>query len=195
MVRPGLPTEGNVHEVAEEYEPDVRVVYVDHDPVVLAHGRNMLNGVSGTAIIGRDLLEPTGILADEELLGLIDFTEPAAVLLVAVMHFIDDDAHPGDLIDQLVRPLAPGSYVALSHATSDSRPQEAAAVERIYRGTTTDIHARTRDQVLALLDGNLELVEPGLVWGPSWRPERGALPGGDPADSNMYAVMARKPSG
>jgi SAM-dependent methyltransferase len=188
----GLPTEGNVHEVAHEYDPDVRVVYVDHDPVVLAHGRNMLNGVPGTAIIGRDLLEPAAILADEELLGLIDFTEPAAVLLVAVVHFISDDAHPADLIEQLVRPLAPGSYVALSHATSDSRPREAAAVERIYRGTTTDIHARTRDQVLALLGGDLELVEPGLVWGPSWRPERGALPDGDPADANMYAVMARK---
>jgi S-adenosyl methyltransferase len=197
----GLPTEGNVHEVAHEYDPDVRVVYVDHDPVVLAHGGNMLNGVPGTAIIGRDLLEPAAILADEDLLGLIDFTEPVAVLLVAVVHFIDDDAHPAGLIDQLVRPLAPGSYVALSHATSDSRPQEAAAVERIYRGTTTNIHARSRDQVLALLGDDLELVEPGLVWGPSWRPSPGALPGalpdalpgGDPADSNMYAVMARKP--
>ena len=111
------------------------------------------------------------------------------------MHFISDFARPADLIEQLVRPLAPGSYVALSHATSDSRPREAAAVERIYRGTTTDIHARTRDQVLALLGGDLELVEPGLVWGPSWRPEREVLPGGDPADSNVYAVVARKPSG
>ncbi len=189
----GLPTEGNVHEVAHEYDPDVRVVYVDHDPVVLAHGRNMLNGVPGTAIIGRDLLEPAAILADEELLGLIDFTEPAAVLLVAVVHFISDFAHPADLIEQLVRPLAPGSYVALSHATSDTRPREAAAVERIYRGTTTDIHARTRDQVLALLGGDLELVEPGLVWGPSWRPEPGAAPASDPKNSNMYAVLARKP--
>jgi hypothetical protein len=189
----GLPTEGNVHEVAKEYDPDIRVVYVDHDPVVLAHGRDMLNGVPGTAIIGRDLLDPAAILADEELLELIDFTEPTAVLLVAVVHFISDYARPADLIDQLVRPLAPGSYVALTHATSDSRPQEAAAVERIYRGTTTDIHARTRDQVLALLGGNLELVEPGLVWGPSWRPEAGAPPACDPADSNMYAMMARKP--
>jgi hypothetical protein len=189
----GLPTEGNVHEVAHEYDPDVRVVYVDHDPVVLAHGRNMLNGVPGTTIIERDLLKPAAILADEELLGLIDFTEPAAVLLVAVVHFISDDAHPADLIEQLVRPLAPGSYVALSHATSDSRPREAAAVERIYRGTTTDIHVRTRDQVAALLGDGLELVEPGLVCGPSWRPETGAAPASDPKKSNMYAVLARKP--
>jgi len=189
----GLPSEGNVHEVAHAYAPDVHVVYVDHDPVVLAHGRNMLNGVPGTTIIERDLLKPAAILADEELLGLIDFTEPVAVLLVAVVHFIDDDARPEDLIGQLVAPLAPGSYVALSHATSDSRPQEARAVERIYRATTTNIHARTRSQVLAMLGDRVELVEPGLVWAPQWRPEPGTVPGGDPAASNVYAVVARKP--
>jgi SAM-dependent methyltransferase len=189
----GLPSEGNVHEVAQECAADVRVVYVDHDPVVLAHGRNMLNGVPGTAIIGRDLLEPASILADEELLGLIDFTEPVAVLLVAVAHFIDDDARPADLIGQLVRPLAPGSYLALSHATSDSRPAEAQAVERIYRRTTTAVHARTRSEVLAMLPDGLEPVEPGLVWAPLWRPEPDAVPAGDPKDSNGYAVVARKP--
>ena len=189
----GLPSEGNVHEVAQKYEPDVRVVYVDHDPVVLAHGRNMLNGVSGTTIIGRDLLEPDGILADEELLGLIDFTKPVALLLVAVAHFIDDEARPADLIAALVRPLAPGSHVVLSHATSDSRPQEARAVERIYRATTTNIHARTRSEVLAMVGDGVELVEPGLVWAPQWRPEPGSVPAGDPAASNVYAVVARKP--
>jgi hypothetical protein len=188
----GLPSEGNVHEVAKTYDPGVRVVYVDHDPVVLAHGRNMLNGVPGTTIIGRDLLDPASILADEELLGLIDFTEPVAVLLVAVVHFITDDARPADLISQLVGPLAPGSYLALSHATSDSRPDEAAAVERIYRGTTTNIHARTRAQVLGFLGGDLELVEPGLVWGPLWWPTPGTALADDPASSNFYSVVARK---
>jgi S-adenosyl methyltransferase len=198
----GLPTEGNVHEIAQAYDPGVRVVYVDHDPVVLAHGRNMLSGVPGTTIIGRDLLDPAGILADQDLLGLIDFTQPVAVLLVAVAHFITDDDRPAELIGQLVRPLASGSYLALSHATSDSRPQEAAEVERIYRGTTTSIHARTRSEVLAILPGGLELVEPGLVWAPLWRPELGAVtggypagasPAGDPEASNVYAVLARKP--
>jgi hypothetical protein len=150
--------------------------------------------VPGTTIIGRDLLNPAGILTDEELLGLIDFTQPVAVLLVAVAHFVDDDARPADLIGQLVRPLAPGSYLALSHATSDSRPQEAAAVERIYRGTTTAIHARTRSQVLALIGEGLELVEPGLVWAPLWRPDPDAAPAGDPEASNVYAVVARKGS-
>jgi S-adenosyl methyltransferase len=191
----GLPSEGNVHEIAQDCDPGVRVVYVDHDPVVLAHGRNMLSGVPGTAIIGRDLAEPAGILADEELLGLIDFTEPVAVLLVAVVHYINDDAQPADLIGQLVRPLAPGSYLALSHATSDSRPREAQALERIYRSTTTAVHARTRDQVLGLLGDDLELVEPGLVWAPQWRPDSDAVPADDPKDSNVYAAVARKPGG
>ena len=195
----GLPSEGNVHEVAQDCDPGVRVVYVDHDPVVLAHGRNMLSGVPGTAIIGRDLLDPAGILADEELLGLIDFTEPVAVLLLAVVHYINDDAQPADLIGQLVRPLAPGSYLALSHATSDRRPREAQTLERIYRGTTTAVHARTRDQVLGLLGDDLELVEPGLVWASQWRPDPDAVPdavpAGDPKDSSVYAAVARKPGG
>jgi hypothetical protein len=188
----GLPSEGNVHEVAQACDPGVRVVYVDHDPVVLAHGRNMLNGVPGTAIIGRDLLDPASILDDEELLGLIDFTQPVAVLLVAVVHFITDDARPTDLLGQLVGPLAPGSYLALSHATSDTRPEAAVAVERIYRGTTTTIHARTRSEVLAMLGDGLELVEPGLVWAPLWRPDPDAVAADDPSSSNVYAVVARK---
>jgi SAM-dependent methyltransferase len=191
----GLPSEGNVHEIAQDCDPGVRVVYVDHDPVVLAHGRNMLSGVPGTAIIERDLAEPAGILADEELRGLIDFTEPVAVLLVAVVHYIDDHAQPADLIGQLVRPLAPGSYLALSHATSDGRPREVQAVERIYRGTTTAVHPRTRDQVLGLLGDDLELVEPGLVWAPQWRPDPDAVPAGDPTGSSVYAAVARKSGG
>jgi hypothetical protein len=189
----GLPSEGNVHEVAVECARDVRVVYVDHDPVVLAHGRNMLNGVPNTAIIERDLLEPSGILGDDELLALIDFSQPVAVLLVAVVHFIDDAAQPASLVGQLVRPLVAGSYLALSHATSDSRPAEAQTVERIYRGTTTNIHARSREEVLGFLGDDLKLVEPGLVWAPQWRPDPDTARDGDPQASNVYAVVARKP--
>ena len=104
---------------------------------------------------------------------------------------------PGDLIRALVRPLVPGSYLAVSHATSDSRPAGAAAVERIYRATTTNIHARTRSEVLALVPGGLELIEPGLVWAPLWRPELGDVTAGspaadDPAAANVYAVVACK---
>jgi hypothetical protein len=191
----GLPAEGNVHEIAQELAPDARVVYVDNDPVVLAHGRDMLHGVPGTAIIEHDLREPAKILADAELNELIDFGEPVAVLLVAVLHFISDDANPAGIIGQLTAPLAAGSYLVLSHATADSRPQpakEAREVERIYEKTTTTAHARNRDEIGDLLSG-LDLVKPGLVWGPLWRPDPGTSGIDDPGRGNMYAVVARKP--
>jgi hypothetical protein len=190
----GLPTDGSVHEVARMYNPDARVVYVDHDPVVLAHGRNMLQGISGTVIIEHDLRDPAGILADEELRKLIDFGQPVAVLLVAVLHFIADEADPAGLIGQLMEPLASGSYLALSHATADSRAdpaQEAKLVERVYDRATTSAHARSRDETLALL-GGLDLVEPGLVWGPLWQPDPDTGLTDDPGQTNMYAVLARK---
>jgi hypothetical protein len=188
----GLPAGGSVHEVAQAIDPGVRVLYVDHDPVVLAHGRDMLHGVRGTAIIGRDLLEPAAILTDPELRDLIRLDEPVAVMLVAVVHFIAGDAGP--LITELLEPLAPGSYLVISHATADRHPdavREAAAVQEIYEQSTTSARPRSRDEILALLRG-LDIVDPGLVWGPLWRPDPGTVIAGDPAAANMYAVVARK---
>lgn len=188
----GLPCEGNVHEVA----PGARVVYVDNDPVVLAHGRNMLHGVPGTAIIKGDLREPRALFADERLRDLIDFAAPVAVLLVAVLHFISDDADPIGIVRELTTPLAAGSYLVVSHATGDGRPNpvnEVREVEKIYAQTTTTAHGRTRAEVQALVAG-LDLVEPGLVWGPMWRPEPDTGLADDPGRANMYAVMARCPS-
>jgi hypothetical protein len=190
----GLPADGSVHEVAGKYDPDVRVVYVDHDPVVLAHGRNMLQGVPGTAIIEHDLRDPAGILADEELRKLIDFGEPVAVLLVAVLHFIGDEAGPAGLIGQLMEPLTSGSYLALSHVTADNRAEpaeDARKVKAIYDRTTTSAHLRSHREILTLLP-RLDLVEPGLVWGPLWRPDPDTGLADDPGQSNMYAVLARK---
>jgi hypothetical protein len=190
----GLPADGNVHEVAQAIDPDIRVVYVDHDPVVLAHGRDMLNSVGGTAIIQRDLLEPAAILGDTELRDLIRLEdEPVAVMLLAVVHFVGGDAGP--LVTQLLEPLAPGSYLVISHATADRHPDaipKAAAVQGIYEQTTTSARPRSRDEILALLSG-LDIVDPGLVWGPLWRPDPGSRITDDPAAANMYAVVARKP--
>jgi len=188
----GLPSEGNVHEVA----PGTRVVYVDNDPVVLAHGRAMLHGIDGTAIINRDLTEPETIFADEQLLSLIDFAEPVAVLLVAVLHFVSDAADPVGIIRTLTAPLAAGSYLVVSHATGDSRQNpadEVREVEKIYERTTTTAHGRTRAEVEAMVAG-LDQVEPGLVWGPLWRPEPDTGLADDPGRANMYAVVARCPS-
>jgi hypothetical protein len=168
-------------------------VYVDNDPVVLAHGRAMLHGVGGTTILQHDLLEPAAILADPGLRDLIQLDEPVAVMLLAVLHFIGGDAGP--LVTQLLEPLAPGSYLVISHATADRHPDaipEAAAVQEIYEQTTTSARPRSRDEILALLSG-LDIVDPGLVWGPLWRPDPGThITGSDPAAANMYAVVARK---
>src|ERR1700677_1003651 len=174
-------------------DPGIRVLYVDHDPVVLAHGRHMLHGVRGTAIIWRDLLEPAAILTDPELRDLIRLDEPVAVMLLAVVHFIGGDAGP--LITELMEPLAPGSYLVISHATADRHPEaipEAAAVQEIYEQSTTSARPRSRDEILALLRG-LDILDPGLVWGPLWRPDPGTVIAEDPAAANMYAVVARKP--
>ena len=108
----GLPTVGNTHEVALEACPQARVVYVDHDPIVLAHARSMLHGVPGTAVIGRDMLEPDSILADPALRELIDFDEPVALLFLSILHFVADEADPARIIAKLPAPFPAGSHVA-----------------------------------------------------------------------------------
>jgi trans-aconitate methyltransferase len=187
----GLPSQGNVHEIAQAAAPGAHVVCVDNDPVVLSHGRAMLHGVPDTAIIEHDLRQPADILADPQLGKMIDFAEPAGLLLVAVMHFIPDEDDPAGLVARLVSALAPGSYVALTHATADSRP-ESAQGERVYERASAQARARTRDQVAAMVAG-LELVEPGLVWAPEWRPDPQDGTDPDPGRSHVYAVVARKP--
>jgi SAM-dependent methyltransferase len=187
----GLPTVGNVHEVAQAAAPGTRVVYVDHDPVVLAHGRHLLHGVPGTTIIEQDLRRPDDILADPDLRALIDFEEPVAVLLVAILHFIPDSDDPATVIRKLMEPLPNGSYVVVSHCTADAVPgvNEAAAV---YRQSTSSAHARSREHIERLING-LNLVEPGIVWLPQWRPDPGTDPPPNPADAYSYALVARKP--
>lgn len=108
----GLPSAGQVHEVAQAADPACRVVYVDNDPVVLAHGRSLLHGIGGTAIVQHDAQDPEGILADPELRALLDLDEPVAVMLVAVLHFVTDDEDPAAIVRRLVAPWPPGSYLA-----------------------------------------------------------------------------------
>ena len=111
------------HEIALDACPQTKVVYVDHDPVVLAHARNMLHGVPNTAIIEQDLLAPDEILADPALRNLIDFSQPVAVLLLSILHFVSDDHDPAGLIARLLDPFPAGSHVAISHATPDTVPE------------------------------------------------------------------------
>jgi S-adenosyl methyltransferase len=187
----GLPTMGNVHEVAMDANPAVRVVYVDHDPVVLAHARNMLQGMSNAVIIGHDMRAPAGILADPDLRRLVNFDEPVGILLISVLHFLSDADDPAGLVGELLAPFPPGSHVALTHATADAAPQVRAAA-RVWDAATTRLFVRSRAEVLGLARG-LDVVEPGLVWTQEWRPDPGEQITVRPSDSYYCALVARKP--
>jgi S-adenosyl methyltransferase len=165
----GLPTGRNTHEAALEASPEARVVYVDHDPVVLAHGRDMLHNVPNTAIIDQDLLKPDEILADPLLRSLVDFGQPVAFLFLSVLHLVADENDPAGLIARLLARFPAGSHVAISHATADVVPQ-VHDVERVFDEATERAYVRTRAEVLDLVAG-LDVVEPGLTWPPQWRPQ------------------------
>jgi len=182
----GMPTMGAVHEVAA----GSRVVYVDHDPVVIAHAVDMLQGIDGTTIIKHDLREPDAILDDPELRSTLDFSQPIAVLLVAIFHFVSDESDPRGIVTRLMNTVAPGSYLAISHATSDNIP-EWNGVTGVYSKATSTLHNRTRAEVTALFDG-FDLVEPGVVTLPAWRPEPGNA-GEDITGGNIcWCGVARK---
>ncbi len=187
----GLPAAGNTHEVAAEAGPGVRVVYVDHDPVVLAHARDMLHAVPDTDIIEADLHSPEAILAHPDLTALIDFTEPVAFLLLSVLHFIGEEADPAGIVARLHGPFPSGSHVAISHATPDAIADVADAA-RVFDKATERAHVRTGTEIAKLVVG-LDMVEPGLVWTPHWRPEPGSPVPANARESYYRAVVARKP--
>lgn len=168
----GIPTVGNVHEVAQRVDPQCRVVYVDVDPVAVAHSREILAGNDRAAVIQEDLREPAAILTHPELTSLLDLTQPVAVMIVAVLHFVPDEDRPAEILRTLRSALAPGSYLVLSQASDDDRGEtgERAEAERVYRRTDSQLYIRSRAELTALFAG-FELVEPGVVWVPQWRPE------------------------
>jgi S-adenosyl methyltransferase len=164
----GLPTRGNVHQVAQEINSAARVVYVDNDPMVLAHSRALKTG-AGTAVIEADMRDPEAILAHPDTRRLIDFGRPLAVLFVAALHFIADVDRPHALVSRFLAAAAPGSYLVISHATIDPSPQEAAGVTAVYAATSNPATPRSHDQILAFFDG-LELIRPGVIPVQQWRP-------------------------
>jgi SAM-dependent methyltransferase len=184
----GLPTQGNVHEIAQQVNPDARVVYVDNDPIVLTHGRALLATNDATTVITADLRDPDAILADPDLDRLIDFSRPVAVLFVAVFHFVRDAEDPAGIVERFRELLAPGSYVALSHLTTDGPPaDEVAQVVEVYKNATSPIVFRPRKRIEAFFDG-LDLAEPGLVRPWQWHPELGA---DGPRTEWLYAGVGR----
>jgi SAM-dependent methyltransferase len=192
----GLPTHGNVHEIAKAIAPDARVVYVDNDAMVVTHSRALLAD-DNTLAIHADLREPDAVLGNPEVRELIDFDRPIALLMVAILHFIPDDQDPLGIVARFRDALPTGSYLAISHSTRDIpvRPDMSAAemtamgarVERLYQLTTASLVTRTRAQVERFFDG-FDLLDPGLVEIQLWRPDdQGAmLPGG------FYGGVGRK---
>jgi hypothetical protein len=147
------------------------VLYADNDQVAVAHSRAILTGDTGAAVVEADLREPREILSSETVRGLIDFAQPVGLLLNMVLHFIDDPEDPWQIVATLRDALAPGSYLVLGHLTDENRPAVAHAAEKVYnRGVATNIHARPRADILRFFDG-FDLVDPGLVYIPRWRPD------------------------
>ncbi|MEW9551716.1 SAM-dependent methyltransferase [Nonomuraea sp. NPDC050783] len=171
----GLPTQGNVHEIAQAVAPGAHVVYVDHDPIVLVHGGALLADDDTTAVVHADAREPEKILGDPGTRALIDFDRPVGLLMFGLLHHLADDEDPGGVLARLVAPLAPGSHVVISHfhnpgAAHPEVAEQAASAERLFNEHLGTGRWRTREELLAFFDG-LELVEPGLVPLPEWRPD------------------------
>jgi SAM-dependent methyltransferase len=188
----GIPTQGNVHEVAHQADPGARVAYVEVDPVAVAHSKAILNGNENAAIIHGDLREPEKILAHDAVGRLIDFGQPAGLLLVSVLPFISDAGDPWRLVATLREALAPGSYLVLCHATDESRHGVAQAAEKMYnRAVPTQARVRSGAEILRFFDG-FELVDPGLVYMPLWRPDSPADVPSDPSKFWCLVGVGRK---
>ncbi|MET9400438.1 SAM-dependent methyltransferase [Kitasatospora sp. NPDC002965] len=188
----GIPTAGNTHQIAQAVDPGARVVYVDNDPIVLAHARALMGGtaVGRTTVIQADLREPEKLLDAAEAEKLLDFDRPVGLVLAAVLHFVPDHQRPYDAVRTLLDVLAPGSHLVLSHGTADFIP--AAVRDRVtgvYDRATAPLVGRTREEVGAFLDG-LEVLDPGVVTVPLWRPEGTPEAGADRV--SMYGAVARK---
>ncbi|MFI6938107.1 SAM-dependent methyltransferase [Streptomyces sp. NPDC050418] len=169
----GIPTFGNVHEVAQELHPGARVVYVDHDPVAVAHSEAVLDGNPDAAVLAADLRKPQEILDSPKLSGLIDLDRPVALLLVAVLHFIEDSDDPSAAVAQLREALAPGSLLILTHASYDGIPlaqEKAGGIVGVYKDIRNPLVMRGRAEIERFFEG-YEMVEPGLVSMPHWRPD------------------------
>jgi len=165
----GLPTAENVHEIAQQIEPRTRVVYLDNDPIVLSHARALLADDKATFVADGDLRDPAGILAHPDVQEHLDWDRPIGLLLCGILHYILDEEDPAELMATFYRALAPGSYVFIHHLLDNDDPA-AATLQAQMRNGLGRAQFRTLAQVRELFDG-LELVEPGLVLVPDWRPE------------------------
>ncbi|MEV6617371.1 SAM-dependent methyltransferase [Streptomyces sp. NPDC051051] len=179
----GIPTFGNVHEVAQAARPGARVVYVDHDPVAVAHSQVVLGENPDAGVVAADLLKPREILASPQVEQLIDLERPVALLLVAILHFVEDADDPYAAVAELSAALAPGSLLVLTHASYEGIPLPQGRAEGavdVYKDIRNPLVMRSRDEIARFFEG-YDMVEPGLVPMPHWRPETA------PEDEDPYA--------
>jgi hypothetical protein len=192
----GLPTRSNVHQIAQQVAPDARVAYIDYDPVVVRHGEALLANGSNVAMAQADLTQPASVLDAPEVRRVLDLSQPVALICTATLHFIADEAHPHAVVAEYRDRIAAGSHLVLSHAAihipgrtpadAEAGAEQAASV---YRQASAQLHLRTPADIRRFFDG-FDLVEPGLVWMPEWRP----LPGTRPAGrlQSLYAGIGQK---
>ncbi|RBQ18784.1 SAM-dependent methyltransferase [Spongiactinospora rosea] len=185
----GIPASPNLHEVVQQAAPEARVLYVDNDPIVLAHARPLLSGAADgrTAYVQADMRSPAGLWQAPELRRTLDLDRPVALMVIAMLQFVDDAQ---GLVEALLAPLAPGSHLAITIPTADLAPESRHLAQEYTRGGIP-MYLRGRAEVERLFTG-LELLEPGVVPMPRWHPAPGEPPLPDTA-TNMYAAAARKP--
>ncbi|MFC8538515.1 SAM-dependent methyltransferase [Streptomyces sp. NPDC057249] len=183
----GLPHSPNVHEVALEAAPDVRVAYVDNDPIVVAHADALLRSSDRVGVALADLRDPLAVVDHPHVRDVIDFGRPLALLLTSVLHFLTDAQRPGQVVATLRDALPAGSCLVLSHATDDFA--DCSAARAVYETATTPLTPRSHAEIEKFLDG-FELLAPGLVPVPSWRPD--APCAARPATIGVYGAVARK---
>ncbi|MFI1395759.1 SAM-dependent methyltransferase [Streptomyces sp. NPDC020681] len=188
----GIPTFGNVHEVAQKASIESRVVYVDHDPVAVAHGRAVLEGDDTATVVAADLRKPQQLLDSPEV-QLLDLERPVALLLVAVLHFLEDEEDPYAAVAELRDALAPGSLLVVTHASYEGVPvaeEQAVGAVDVYRDIRNPLVMRSREEIARFFEG-YEMVEPGLVSMPNWRPDT-PVEQEDPFAFSGFAGVGRK---
>jgi|SRR5690625_5003366 len=189
----GLPAQSPTHEVAQQINPSARVVYVDNDPLAATHARALVaDDPDTTAVVQADLRNPEDILTDPSTERLIDFSQPVGLLLVAILHFLQDRDRPYDIARALRSELAPGSYVAISHVDNETAPERAAVLEQVYEHSAAPGRTRSHAEIAGFLDG-LNVVEPGLCFVGDWRPELGDTYW-PPEQAWVYGGLGRVPT-
>ncbi|WUW20074.1 SAM-dependent methyltransferase [Streptomyces sp. NBC_01463] len=189
----GIPTEPNLHQVAQQAAPTTRVVYCDNDPIVLAHAEALLNGTPEGVIdyVQADARDVDSIL--EHAGKTLDFSRPVALSLISLLHFVSDEDGAYELVSRLTDVLAPGSHLVISHLTADFHPEQARKVDEMYKAKALTLVPRKRDEFAAFFTG-LDVVEPGIVAAEAWHPELGEpVPGQEDIISAGYVAVGRKP--